>query len=116
MLYVMEASEPVVAETEAADLSKKEAVGTDDSDQVDKSNEPDKEADDDLEDGEITDDDEEEDEAAAEQSHPAENEDKVWSLTQFYSVDFSQSRIGVKKGRSTNAQPGFVSAVFDSVL
>ena len=53
MLYVMEASEPVVAEPEAADLSKKEAVGTDDSDQVDKINEPDKEAvdDDDLEDG-----------------------------------------------------------------
>ena len=94
MLYVMEASELVVAETETADLSKQEAVGTDDSDQVDKSNEP--EADDDLEDGEITDDDEEEDEAAAEQSHPAENEDKVWSLAQFYSVDFSPSRIGVK--------------------
>merc|ERR1719300_406540 len=76
MLYIMEASELVVAETEAADLSKKEAVGTDDSDQVDNSNEPDKEADDDLEDGEITDDDEEEDEAATEQSHAAENEDK----------------------------------------
>ena len=93
----MEASELVVAETEAADLSKKEAVGTDDSDQVDKSNEPDQEADDDLEDGEITDDDEEEDEAAAEQSHPAENEDKVWSLAQFYSINFSQSRVCVIK-------------------
>ena len=95
----MEASELVVAETEAADLSKKEAVGTDDSDQVGKSNEPDKEAvdDDDLEDGEITDDDEEEDEAAAEHSHPPENEDKVWSLAQLYSIDFSQSRISFKK-------------------
>ena len=29
---------------------------------------------------------------------------QVWSLTQFYSVDFSKSRIGVKSAFSTNAQ------------
>ena len=40
----------------------------------------------------------------------------VWSLTQFYSVDSSQSRIGVKSGFSTNAQSRFASVVVDSVL
>ena len=35
---------------------------------------------------------------------------EVCSLTQFYSVDFSQSRIGVK------AQSRFASAAFDGVL
>ena len=41
---------------------------------------------------------------------------QVWSLTQFYSVDFSQSRIGVKSAFSTNAQSRFASVVVDSVL
>ena len=42
---------------------------------------------------------------------------QVWSLTQFYSVDFSQSRIGVKKSAfSTNAQSRFASFVVDGVL
>ena len=41
---------------------------------------------------------------------------QVWSLTQFYSVDFSQSRIGVKSAFSKNAQSRFASAVFDGVL
>ena len=40
---------------------------------------------------------------------------QVWSLTQFYSVDFSQSRISVKSAFSTSAQSRFASAVFDSV-
>ena len=31
------------------------------------------------------------------------NDDKVWLQTQFYSVDSSQSRIGVKSASSTNA-------------
>ena len=42
--------------------------------------------------------------------------DQVWSLTQFYSVDFSKSRIGVKSAFSTNAQSRFASAAFDGVL
>ena len=37
---------------------------------------------------------------------------QVWSLTQFYSVDFSQSRIGLKSAFSTNPQSSFVSSVF----
>ena len=36
---------------------------------------------------------------------------QVWSLTQLHSVEFSQSRIGVKKC-ATNAQSWFTSAVF----
>ena len=42
--------------------------------------------------------------------------DQVWSLTQFYSVDFSQSRIGVKSAFSTNAKSRFASVVIDCVL
>ena len=43
--------------------------------------------------------------------------EQVWSLTQFYSVDFSQSRINVKKGVfSTQAQSRFASVVVDGVL
>ena len=34
---------------------------------------------------------------------------EVWSPTQFYSVDFSQSRIVVKSAFSTNAQSRFAS-------
>ena len=41
---------------------------------------------------------------------------QVWSLTQFYSVDFSQSRIDVKRAFSTNAQSRFASVVVDGVL
>ena len=41
---------------------------------------------------------------------------QVWSLTQFYSVDFSQSRIGEKSAFSTNAQSRFASVVVDGVL
>ena len=41
---------------------------------------------------------------------------KVWSLTQFYSVDFSQSRISVKSAFSTKAKSRFASVVVDSVL
>ena len=41
---------------------------------------------------------------------------KVWSLSQLYSVDFLQSRIGVKNAFSTNAQSKFASAVLDGVL
>ena len=41
---------------------------------------------------------------------------QVWSLTQFYSVDFSKSRIGVKSAFSTNAQSRFASVVVDGVL
>ena len=36
---------------------------------------------------------------------------QVWSLTQFYSVDFSQSRIGVYRAFSTYAQSRFASVV-----
>ena len=39
--------------------------------------------------------------------------DQVWSLTQFYSVDPSLSRIGAV---STNAQSRFASVVLDGVL
>ena len=39
-----------------------------------------------------------------------------WSLTQVYSVDFSQSMIGVKSAFSTNAQSRFASVVLDGVL
>ena len=39
--------------------------------------------------------------------------DQVWSLAQFYSVDFSKSRIGVKKCVNTQR---FASAVFYGVL
>ena len=38
------------------------------------------------------------------------------SLTQFHSVDFSQSKISVKKCIFNNAQSRFASAVFDDVL
>ena len=41
---------------------------------------------------------------------------EVWSLTQFYSVDFSKSRSGVKNAFSTNTQSRFASAAFDGVL
>ena len=41
---------------------------------------------------------------------------QVWSLTQFYSVDFSKSRIDVKSAFSTNAQSRIASVVVDSVL
>ena len=42
---------------------------------------------------------------------------QVWSLTQLYSVDFSQSKIScVKKCISTNKQSRFASAVLDNVL
>ena len=41
---------------------------------------------------------------------------KVWSLTQFYYVEFSQSRIGEKSAFSTNAQSRFASVVVDGVL
>ena len=41
---------------------------------------------------------------------------QVWSLTIFYSVDFSQSRIGVNKCVSTNAQSRFASGVVDGDL
>ena len=40
-------------------------------------------------------------------------ETQVWSLTQFYSVDFYQSRIGVRSAFSTNAQSRFASIVFN---
>ena len=36
---------------------------------------------------------------------------QVWSLTQFYSVDFSQSRIDVKKCAFSNTQARFASAI-----
>ena len=39
---------------------------------------------------------------------------QVWSLTQFYSVNFSQSRIGVKSAFSINAQSRSVAV--DGVL
>ena len=41
---------------------------------------------------------------------------QFWSLTQFYSVDFSQSRIGGKSVFSTNAQSRFASVVVGGVL
>ena len=42
---------------------------------------------------------------------------QVWSITQFYSVDFSQSTIGVKKCVfNKNAQSRLKSAVVDGVL
>ena len=42
---------------------------------------------------------------------------QVWSLTQFHSVDYSKSRIAVKKSTfSTNAQSRFASVVVDGVL
>ena len=41
---------------------------------------------------------------------------QAWSLTQFYSVDFSKSRIGEKGAFSTNAQSSFASVVVDGVL
>ena len=44
------------------------------------------------------------------------NTHEVWSLTQFYSVDFSHSMIGLKSAFSTNAQSRFASAVVDGVL
>ena len=48
---------------------------------------------------------------------PAADPPQVWSLTQFYSVDFSHSRTGVKKGGfSTDAQSRFASDVLESVL
>ena len=42
--------------------------------------------------------------------------EQVWSLTQFYSVDLSQSSIGVKSAFSTNTQSRFASVVVDGVL
>ena len=42
---------------------------------------------------------------------------QVWSLTHFYSADFSKSRIGVKKSAfSTNALSRIASVVFHGVL
>ena len=41
---------------------------------------------------------------------------QVWSLAQFFSVDLSQSKIGVKSALDTNPQSRFTSVVFDSVL
>ena len=41
---------------------------------------------------------------------------QVWSLSQLYSVDFSQSRIGVKNAFSLNAQSRFASVVVDADL
>ena len=41
---------------------------------------------------------------------------EAWSLIQFYSVNFSKSRIGEKSAFSTNAQSGFASVVVDGVL
>ena len=41
---------------------------------------------------------------------------QVWSLTQFHSVDFSQSKIDVKSAFSTNAQSRSASVVVDGVL
>ena len=44
-------------------------------------------------------------------------EAQVWSLTQFYSVGFSQSRIGVEKFVIINAHnQGLLSGAFDGVL
>ena len=48
--------------------------------------------------------------------HSAAGAGQVWSLTKFYSVDFSPSRIVVKNAFSTIAQSRFASAVFDGVL
>ena len=45
-----------------------------------------------------------------------EDHHQVWSLTQLYSVDFSQSRMGVKSAFSSNAQSRFAFVVFDGVL
>ena len=45
--------------------------------------------------------------------------DEVWSPTQFHSVDFSQSRIGLKSAFSTNPQSSFINQVhlfFNGVL
>ena len=47
---------------------------------------------------------------------PNRTELQVWSLTQLYSVDFSQSRIGVKSAYSTNPQSRFASIDLDGVL
>ena len=41
---------------------------------------------------------------------------QFWSLTQFFSVDFSQSRRGVKKYVFNNAKSRFASVVVDGVL
>ena len=41
---------------------------------------------------------------------------QVWSLTQFYSVDFSQLRISIKSAFSTNAQSRFASVVVNTDL
>ena len=41
---------------------------------------------------------------------------KVWSLSQLYSVDFLQSRIGVKSAFSRNAQLRFASVIVEGVL
>ena len=40
---------------------------------------------------------------------------QVWSLVQFFTVNFSQSRIGVKSAFSTNTQSRFASVVVDGV-
>ena len=44
------------------------------------------------------------------------NKQQVWSLTQLYSIDFSQSTFGGKSAFSTNAQSRFASVVVDGVL
>ena len=41
---------------------------------------------------------------------------QVWSLNQFYSVDFSISSINEISAFSTNAQSKFASVVLDGVL
>ena len=54
--------------------------------------------------------------SAAAEVPPSAVESQVWSLTQFYSVDFSQSRISVKKCVFNKRTKVFVSAVLDGVL
>ena len=47
---------------------------------------------------------------------PPPGQCQVWSLTQFFPVDVSQSRINVKSAFSTNAQSRFASVVVDGVM
>ena len=56
--------------------------------------------------------------AKNENSDTKSREQQVWSLTQFYSVDFSQSWISVKRISvfSTNTQSRFASVVVDCDL
>ena len=49
------------------------------------------------------------------QGRPAAN-GQVMSLSKFYSVNFLQSRIGVKSAFSTNAQSRFSSVVVDGIM